>query len=130
MREMGFMPRSIGDTVFSRGGIPGVVTKREADGIGVTITQKGPIVDDTQKRGYINGLNQAERAEFNAVVDRVRAISDPKQRVMELTQIIESVKADPHKIVVAKYLESELAHTMISYKIEPKEYVTEDQKLV
>ncbi len=124
------MPRSIGDTVFSRGGIPGVVTKREADGIGVTITQKGPIVDDTQKRGYINGLNQAERAEFNAVVDRVRAISDPKQRVMELTQIIESVKADPHKIVVAKYLESELAHTMISYKIEPKEYVTEDQKLV
>jgi hypothetical protein len=124
------MPRAIGDTVFSRGGIPGVVTKREADGIGVTITQRGPEVDEAQKRGYINGLSQAERAEFNAVVDRVRAIADPKQRVLELSQVIDAARKDPHKVIVAKYLESELAHTMISYKIEPKEYVTEDQKLV
>lgn len=118
--------RAIGDSVFNRFGQPGVVSQRDSLKGTVTIETKGPQIDDVQKRGYINGLSEGERMRFNSVVDRVRTIEDPVKRVMELQRLIDGIKTDPTQATVVKYLESELAHTMISYKIKPREYVTDD----
>jgi hypothetical protein len=123
------MSRAIGDSVFNRFGQPGVVSQRDSSKGMVTIETKGPQIDDVQKRGYINGLSEGERMRFNSVVDRVRTIEDPVKRVMELQRTIDGIKADPTQATVVKYLESELAHTMISYKIKPREYVTDDTML-
>jgi hypothetical protein len=123
------MPRLIGDSVFVRNGAPGVVVNRDAAGVRVDIQQHGPQLEETQKRGYINGLNPVERSEFNQVIDQMRAIKDPKQRVQEMRGVIEELRKDPQKGVLTKYLESELIHTMISYNIKATEYVTDDLRI-
>jgi hypothetical protein len=118
---------SVGDTIFSGKGQPGVITKKDVESGELTIEREGENLEKTRRMGFINGIPAARRAEFNKIITEVRAEKESQKQIQMLTKKIEELKVDPRNFVLTKYLESEMAHIMNTEGIHPKEYkISED----
>jgi hypothetical protein len=118
------MTKAIGDTVFNGKGMPGIVTRINSAGE-TTIATRGPEIKKAQSRGYINGLMVEERAEYNHIIDQVNRLEEPREKIALLKNASDSIKDDPSKAVVKKYLDSEINHLMIIHRIKPREYTVD-----
>ncbi len=116
------MAFQIGDTIFSRNGQPSVLTDRNDKTGELRVETSGEKLEQTKKRGYVNGLDPATRTRFNEILDVVRTIPEPEKRVEELRTRIDEIKADPRQRILTRYLTSEMAHLMNTHRIVPKEY--------
>ncbi|MDA9951109.1 hypothetical protein N9D31_00915 [Oligoflexaceae bacterium] len=123
------MTRLIGDSVFTRNGKPTVVVDRMSDVGQITVQREGKALDEVKKRGYINGLNQEERVAYNSIADEIHQIKNPKEKVSTLSDHLKTLKAHPKNYNLSKYIEADLAHTMITHGIHPKEYTTDEQNV-
>ena len=120
----------VGDTVFNYAGEPGVIKDRKVQSGEYVLDPKGATLAEVQKRGYINGLSADLRQEFNAVMDQVRDIPEPEKRVNMLSEKIEEKKTvgDPKSRLVAKYLNAEMQHIMLTNNITNRQYTIEELK--
>lgn len=115
---------NVGDMIFTRNGQPGIVTSRNPETAELVVQTKGEDLEKTKRRGYINGLTVEERDQFNKVIDEVKALEKPEERIMQLRAKIEETAADPRQRVLNRYLSAEMAHLMNTYRFEPREYKT------
>jgi phosphoenolpyruvate synthase/pyruvate phosphate dikinase len=120
------MTRQVGDAVFSRSGKPGVVLDRDAATGRLKVERAGEGLDKVKKRGYINGLNTEERAQYNEIRDKVLEKEKPKEKVETLVAHLDELKANPKNHNLSKYVEADLAHTMITFGINPKTYEADE----
>jgi hypothetical protein len=120
------MTKAVGDTIFNNNGRPGVIVHREPTGH-LLIDREGPSLKETQQRGYVNGLSAEQRGEFNKLIDQVRAIEKPEEKILEMQKIVESLRDEPTKHVIRKYVEAEMNHLMISHNIRPRLFVVDEQ---
>jgi Na+/phosphate symporter len=97
-----------------------VIVGRSEDGSQLKVESHGPTVESTRKRGYINGLKEADRARFNEIIDTVRKEEDPGKRVEQMNEQIDELKKDPNNFALVRYLESEVSHTMLTSGIRPR----------
>ena len=120
------MPRAIGDTVFSHAGKPGVIVGRVENSSKVLVEREGETFDKTRRHGFINGLEKGEREAYENIHKEVKDLESIKERVKVLKNHVDTLKRDPRNQRLAKYLEADLSHTMMSYDIHPKVYETDE----
>lgn len=119
-----------GDTVFTPAGSPAVVMKQNPVGNQTTLDRSKESLQSTTRHGYINGLSQVEREEFNNIMDGVKELDDPGERVEELQAKIAELKLEPKKnFILSKYLTSELSHVLFEKNVEPKIFTMSESKL-
>jgi hypothetical protein len=118
----------IGDAVYGVNGIPGVVKHQDkvSGDLKVDIDEKE--VAKTHKYGYINGLTPSERESYTSHLDEVHEKEDPKEKVEAMRTKISTLRQEPSKVRLVKYLESELFHIMNTHNISPRFYSIETPK--
>jgi hypothetical protein len=120
------MPRKIGDAVFSRDGKPGVVIARDDATGRLQVEREGELLTKVKSRGYINGLDAAEREKYNEIRDSILEIENPIEKVTSLKKHVDELKQNPKNFNLTKYVEADLAHTMITHRIHPKVYEADE----
>lgn len=110
-----FMPR----------GQTAVVTEHDANAGTFKMTADPAVTKPHNRHGYLNGMSPEQRSDLMSLLDRVKEIDDPKERVNELRKKLEELRADPKQWQMSRYVESELAHTMNMFNIRPTTYTTE-----
>lgn len=123
------MTRNVGDTVFSRSGRPGVVFEKNAATGQLKVEREGELMAKAKKRGYINGLNHEQRQQYNEIRDEVLDLEQPNDKVRVLRAHLSDLKANPKNHQISRYVEADLAHTMITHGINPKTYITDEHNV-
>ena len=119
------MSLRVGDTVFLPRGDTAVVTEHDPSTSAFKISSDPALSKEVHRYGYINGMNPEQRLNLTTLMDRVREIDDPKERVGELKQKLDELRNDPRQWQMARYVESEMAHMMNIFNIKPTTYSSE-----
>ena len=123
------MSYRVGDLVFRSHGQPSIVSSRNKnDGTAVLDSDRAEIRKAT-RHGFINGIDPGRREEFNAVMDEVKALDDPEQRVDHLRGKIAELQADPRNQQMVHYLQGEMNHLMNTFSVRPRFYKADEFKL-
>ena len=124
------MTYRVGDSSFTRDGRASVVVYRDRAQGTVEVEKEGKKFNETRRIGYINGLNKADRTDFNEVIKEVREKETPKDRLEYLQQTLTDIGDDPKKRILKRYLEGELTFLMNSTGVKPKTYPVQVDQLV
>lgn len=124
------MSYQVGDLVFQRSGQPGLLVARDKENNSLVLDTKSEKLQKAQKYGYINGLSPNVRAEYEGVIDDVRQSSEPKKRLEHLKTAIDGLGDDPEKFALRRYLKSEMAHIMNTFRIRPESYQVDEEDVV
>jgi len=124
------MTYRVGDSSFTRDGRASVVVSRDRAQGTVEVEKEGKKFNETRRIGYINGLNKADRTDFNEVIKEVREKETPKDRLEYLQQTLTDIGDDPKKRILKRYLEGELTFLMNSTGVKPKTYPVQVDQLV
>ena len=124
------MTYRVGDSSFTRDGRASVVVSRDKAQGSVEVEKEGKKFNQTRRIGYINGLDKADRSDFNNVVKEVREKETPKDRLDYLQKTITDIGDDPKKRILKRYLEGELTFLMNSTGVKPKTYPVQVDQLV
>ncbi|RZA16706.1 MAG: hypothetical protein EOP10_24110 [Proteobacteria bacterium] len=122
------MVSRVGDSLFNRAGNSGFVVARDTKKETLDVAQAGPEWEKGRRYGFINGMEVEQRKEFESVIDEVRKLDDSKERVDYLHKQIETLKEDPKRNVLTRYLQGEMAHIMNSEGISPRIYTIDEEK--
>lgn len=104
----------LGDFIFSRQGTPGLIVDRRPADRSIEVKEEGQAFEKARTYGYINGLSPKDRNDYQVIIDQNREQKTPYDRVLHLQEKINDLKGDPQKLILQRYLESELAHIMNS----------------
>ena len=119
------MSMRVGDTVFLPRGQTAVITEQDKNLDSFKLSADPAVSKANSRHGYINGMSPEQRQDLMALMDRVKDIEDPKERVGEMRKKLEELRADPRQWQMARYVESEMAHMMNMFNIKPTTYTTE-----
>ncbi|RYZ79673.1 MAG: hypothetical protein EOP04_27300 [Proteobacteria bacterium] len=92
------------------------------------IATSGPEYEKGRRYGFINGLEPDQRKEFETIIDSMRDQAGTRERVDFLHQQIETLKEDPKRGVLTRYLQGEMAHIMNSEGLSPRIYTIDETK--
>lgn len=125
------MSFKVQDPVFNSQGEPGIVKQinRESQKIKVDKDQK--TVAQEFRHGYLKGMSEGVRSEFNQFMDDVKNEQIPKEKVTMLQGKISELEADfsPKNYILLNYLKSELAHVMNTYHVQPRTFEAKEENL-
>jgi hypothetical protein len=116
-----FMTIVKGDVLFSRGGEPLLVKKKNASTGDVEFEGTLANIQLQTKNGLKNGLNESQSAKYSSVLDEVRS-EDKKEMIRGLYEKIQDLKknnADPR---IIRYLNGELQYMMTRERFQPETY--------
>jgi hypothetical protein len=119
------MALRIGDSVFSRDGMPATVINRDDKSAKLELSNEKEKLNEATRHGYINGLTETTRGEFNSIMDSFKDIEDPKERTVEMRTQLTELEKDPRKHRIAKYVRAEMLHVMNTYGIKPTNFTVD-----
>lgn len=119
------MSLRVGDSVFLPRGETAVVTDHDKKTSKFALSTSPEVKKQNTRHGYINGMSPDQRASLMALMDQVKELSDPNERVGQLRSKLEELKSDPTQWRMSRYVEAELAHTMNVFGIKPTTYSSE-----
>lgn len=119
----------IGDVVFTNKGEPAVVTGIDGKTNNLKVQTTGKEIEETKKRGFVNGLSLEERKEFNVIIDKIKTLKDSTEKVKLLQDKINQLSEDPKNYRLLRYIKAELAHVMYSDNIKPNYYIVDPANL-
>ncbi|MBC7658497.1 MAG: hypothetical protein H7249_02185 [Chitinophagaceae bacterium] len=122
------MVSRVGDSLFNREGTAGFVAGRDPKKETLQVAISGPEYEKGRRYGFINGLEPNQRKEFEVIIDNMRDRKGSRERVDFLQDQIETLKADPKRGVLTRYLQGEMAHIMNSEGIAPRIYSIDETK--
>lgn len=122
------MVSRIGDSLFNREGKAGFVVDRDPKKQTIQVETKGPEWEKSRRYGFINGLEPAQRQDFEAIIDQMKIQGEARERVDFLHDQIETLKQDPKRSVLTRYLQGEMAHIMNSEGLAPRSYSIDENK--
>ena len=122
------MVSRVGDSLFRRDGTAGFVAGRDPSKETLQIAIAGPEYEKGRRYGFINGLEPSQRQDFEQIIDQMRERSESRERVDFLHDQIETLKQDPKRGVLTRYLQGEMAHIMNSEGIAPRIYSIDETK--
>ncbi len=119
-----------GDVVFYGHGKPAVVKGRvENNNDDLILDRDTETIAAQIRHGYLNGMSEQVREEFNSIVDKVKENSDPNERVNGLVAKLEEIEQDPTKQSLVKYIKAELSHVMNTHRITTRTYTVPEVKV-
>lgn len=119
------MSLRVGDSVFLPRGETAVVTDRDKNTNKFALSTEPGIKQQNSRHGYINGMSPDQRVSLMALLDQVKELHDPNERVSQLRTKLEELRNDPSQWRMSRYVEAELAHMMNVYGIKPTMYSSE-----
>jgi hypothetical protein len=119
----------VGDLLFSRNGLPGLVTGRDRDRQTLLVKPRGEEFEKARKFGYVNGMSPEQRQDYRVIIAESRERKEPAKRVDFLQEKIKEIENDPKKNVLQRYLESEMAHIINSQGVKLPYYEVKNDKL-
>ncbi len=122
------MVSRIGDSLFNREGHPGFVVNRDIKKQTLQVETEGPDWEKGRRYGFVNGLEPSQREDYENIIDQMRERSETRERVDFLHDQIETLKQDPKRGVLTRYLQGEMAHIMNSEGIAPRIYSIDENK--
>lgn len=122
------MVSRIGDSLFNRDGVAGFVVNRDPKKETLQVATEGPEFEKGRRYGFINGLEPSQRKEFESIIDQMKDRDEARERVDFLHEQIETLKEDPKRGVLTRYLQGEMAHIMNSEGISPRIYSIDETK--
>ena len=80
-RQQGLSTMSIkiGDPIFEKNGFPAFVKERDPEVQSIKLDSAPEKVRKNSRHGYIRGLAEDQRADFNNIMDDIREIEDPQK---------------------------------------------------
>lgn len=117
------------DSVFTDRGMPATVVAKDPVSNTLKVDTQKSVMNKHTRHGYINGLEQGERLNFNQIMDKVRAFEDRSEQVNFLRDKINEIKSDPKQVSLKQYLVGELSHLMQTYRVEPRYYEIDESKI-
>ena len=125
------MSVKIGGPIFNNKGMPGIVIDRDQKTAELVVDRGQESFEKATRHGFLLGMDSKMRDDFNDVMDRIKSLKEPKEKVLALQTKIHELRTDePTKegLRLSRYLESELFHVMSTYRYEPRIYrVSEDR---
>ena len=126
------MSLKIGDPVFNVQGQAGLVSaKEQRTGKTVVNTDRAELQSGI-RHGYLKGLDPKEREAFNQIMDAVKAMPKPEDRVAELKTKIDTMEAGQQStdgLKMLRYLKSEFFHLMQTQHVNPSTYTVDELNL-
>jgi hypothetical protein len=122
------MVSRVGDSLFNRDGKAGFIVARDPKKETLQVATEGPDFEKSRRYGFINGLEPHQRQEFEQIIDTMRDKSEARERVDFLHEQIETLKQDPKRGVLTRYLQGEMAHIMNSEGVNPRIYSIDETK--
>lgn len=122
------MSVAIGDTVFDAIGRPGVVIGRD-DKKQLIVEREGENFEKTRARGFINGIENQPREDYNQIIKDVRELKSPRERLQVLGEKVEDLQKDPRNYLLVRYLEAEMTHIMNSENIQPRTFRVDESSV-
>ncbi|MCX6126687.1 MAG: hypothetical protein NTV34_18290 [Proteobacteria bacterium] len=118
---------NIGDVV-ARSGIytePGVVVERKANGSVVVDTE--PLMVNKYHR-YTNttGLSEVEKDQFNTILDQIYQKTNDVERINDIQQEVDKLRANPENQNVVRYLRNQQAFLVRQAKGLPRMYQADE----
>lgn len=107
---------------------PGVIIEKKEDGTVIIDTDKD-MIKKYHRHSITTGLTPDEKDKFNSIMDDVMSIDDNKERITELQNKIDALKANPEEKKVADFLRNEQAQLIRWSRELPKVYETMPEKL-
>ena len=118
------MAFNVRDPIFSHLGEPGVVTGINSLNSQLKVDRNHEKVTKEFRHGYLKGLSQEQRNNFNQFMDEVKSSKDVDEQVKMLQEKIHALSDDTSigsKIILG-YYKSELAHVMHTNHYTPRYY--------
>ncbi|RYZ53449.1 MAG: hypothetical protein EOP07_17825 [Proteobacteria bacterium] len=122
------MVSRVGDSLFNRDGKAGFIVARDPKKETLQVATEGPEFEKGRRYGFINGLEPKQRQEFEQIIDTMRDKTETRERVDFLHEQIETLKQDPKRGVLTRYLQGEMAHIMNSEGVTPRIYSIDETK--
>jgi hypothetical protein len=119
------MSMRVGDSIFLPRGDIAVITEHDKNQGTFKMSADPGVAKANSRHGYINGMSPEQRQDLMTLMDRVKEIEDPKERVSEMRKKLEELRADPRQWQMSRYVESEMAHMMNMFNIKPTTYTAE-----
>lgn len=123
------MTTRVGDSIFLATGNPGVITTKDASSGRIGVDEGPEEVAREMRHGYINGLSQEQRDQFNGIMDEVRETPDAKERVAALESKIRELGDKPENRIVSRYLDAQKMHIEHSAGLKPRYYTVDEFKV-
>lgn len=119
----------VGDILFTRQGLPAIVTSKDSSIASVSLEKNIGEVQKATEFGIKNGLDPEQRKTFESV--RREALSpDKAEEIQRLRDRIRELKDTGGDAKVLRYLENELQHLVIREGIIPRDYMVQERTLV
>ena len=119
----------LGDVVFTGDGRPSVVKARDEKKGNLNLDRTHEALKTSLRHGYKNGLNEEQRSDFNSILDDVKELESPMERVEELKSILSELEKDPTKFILTRYVRSELSHIMNTHGIQARLFTVPESKI-
>jgi hypothetical protein len=119
-----------GDVLFNQSGIPALVKERNPETGALTMDTDRKEVRRVHTTGYVNGMGPEIRQQFADVLQAVKDIPDPTERLEALSARIDELDKDPRNFALVKYLTAEKVHIMNITGIQPRYYTIPVEKIL
>lgn len=120
----------IGDLVPKAGMFtnPGVVVEKRDDG-NVVVDTEPMTVNKFHRYANTTGLSEAEKGKFNEILDGIYTKENDVEKINDIQQNIDQLKADPVNQKIVQYLRNQQAHLIRTAKELPRTYSVDEANL-
>ena len=121
---------NIGDLV-PKSGIytqPGVVVERKENG-NIVIDTEPLSVSKYHRYTNTTGLSEADKNEFNSILDQIYAKEDSTDRINDIQKEIDRLKIDPKTRNIVQYLRNQQAFLVRETKSLPQQYEWDEAQI-
>jgi hypothetical protein len=126
------MSLKVGDPIFMANSSPGIVKKADMEKGRLNVDVDTEAVAKHFRHGYIKGLDENERLQYDSTLDSIEEIKNPKEQISALQEKISQLENGTpslQQIKMARYLKAELNHIIQVGKINPRFYEVDAHKL-
>lgn len=120
----------IGDLVPKAGMFtnPGVVVERRDDG-NVVVDTEPMTLNKYHRYANTTGLTEQEKGKFNEILDNIYTKENDVEKINDIQQNIDQLKADPLNQKIVQYLRNQQAHLIRTAKELPRNYMVDETNL-
>lgn len=120
----------IGDLVPKAGMFtnPGVVVEKKDDG-NVVVDTEPMTLHKYHRYANTTGLTEIEKNKFNEILDSIYTKSNDVEKINDIQQNIDQLKADPQNQKIVQYLRNQQAHLIRTAKELPRNYMVDEGNL-
>lgn len=120
----------VGDTIFTHDGKPAIVTEKlNLKSDKTQVERQDNMGAGHLRNGLVNGISPGVRGQFNEILDNIKTIKKPEERIEMLHAKIENLKQESADRNLVRYLNAELGHMISSSNYKPRVFQLDENEI-